>query len=69
MIGPNVIQVIIDRSGNNWKGFPFLFVLCVTASIVIWFFVDVEQGRRDAVNWATSVREKSTVKVVQQVET
>jgi len=69
MIGPNVIQAIIDRSGNNWKGFPFLFVLCVLASIVIWFFVDVEQGRRDAVSWATSVRAKSTSTVVEQVET
>lgn len=37
MIGPNVIQAIIDNSGNNWKGFPFLFALCVSASIVIWF--------------------------------
>lgn len=37
MIGPNVIQAIIDNSGNNWKGFPFLFALCTAASLVIWF--------------------------------
>ena len=37
MIGPNVIQAIIDHTGDNWKGFPFLFALCVAASIVIWF--------------------------------
>ncbi len=37
MIGPNVIQAIIDKSGNNWKGFPFLFALCTSASLVIWF--------------------------------
>ena len=37
MIGPNVIQAIIDNTGDNWKGFPFLFALCTAASIVIWF--------------------------------
>ncbi|KAL1664481.1 autophagy-related protein 22-like protein [Schizophyllum commune] len=56
MIGPNVIQAIIDRSGSNWYGFPFLFALCVCASVVIWFGVDVERGRRDAVAWAEGVR-------------
>jgi hypothetical protein len=58
MIGPNVIQVIIDSSGNNWKGFPFLFGLCVVASLIIWFGVDVPKGRRDAVAWADSQRKK-----------
>ncbi|KZT71532.1 hypothetical protein DAEQUDRAFT_809849 [Daedalea quercina L-15889] len=52
MIGPNVIQAIINNTQNNWKGFPFLFALCTAASLVIWFGVDVEQGRRDAVAWA-----------------
>ncbi len=56
MIGPNVIQAIIDRSGDNWKGFPFLFALCLCASIVIWFGVDVTTGRRDAVAWAEKHR-------------
>jgi hypothetical protein len=57
MIGPNVIQAIIDKSnGNNWKGFPFLFALCAAASIVIWFGVDVEKGRRDAGRWADAKR-------------
>ena len=37
MIGPNVIQAIIDDTGNNWKGFPFLFAICTAASVVIWF--------------------------------
>lgn len=37
MIGPNVIQAIIDKTGDNWKGFPFLFALCAAASLVIWF--------------------------------
>ena len=36
MIGPNVIQAIIDDTGNNWKGFPFLFAMCAAASLVIW---------------------------------
>ncbi|KAK0230189.1 MFS general substrate transporter [Armillaria fumosa] len=52
MIGPNVIQAIIDDTGNNWMGFPFLFALCFCASLVIWFGVDVTKGRRDAVAWA-----------------
>ncbi|KAF7432651.1 hypothetical protein PC9H_004593 [Pleurotus ostreatus] len=56
MIGPNVIQAIIDRSGSNWMGFPFLFALCACASIVIWLFVDVHKGRRDALAWAESMR-------------
>lgn len=56
MIGPNVIQAIIDKSGDNWKGFPFLFALCACASLVIWFGVDVTKGRRDAVAWADAIR-------------
>ncbi|PPQ70377.1 hypothetical protein CVT26_013842 [Gymnopilus dilepis] len=59
MIGPNVIQAIIDRSGSNWMGFPFLFALCASASLVIWFFIDVEKGRRDAVAWAEGIRKKA----------
>jgi MFS-type transporter involved in bile tolerance (Atg22 family) len=55
-IGPTVIQAIIDRSGNNWMGFPFLFALCFSASMVIWFGIDVTKGRRDAVAWADAVR-------------
>lgn len=56
MVGPNVIQAIIDSSGSNWKGFPFLFALCTAASLVIWFFVDVTAGRRDAVAFAEARR-------------
>jgi MFS family permease len=44
IIGPNVIQGIINTTNNNWMGFPFLFVLCLSASIIVWF-VDVEKGR------------------------
>lgn len=43
-------------AGNNWKGFPFLFALCTAASLVIWFGVDVEKGRRDAVSFAAAYR-------------
>ncbi|KAG2357427.1 autophagy-related protein 22-like protein [Suillus spraguei] len=45
MVGPNVIQ-----------GFPFLFALCTTASMVIWFGVDVTKGRREAARWAAEQR-------------
>lgn len=56
VIGPNVIQAIIDATGSNWMGFPFLFALCACASLVIWFGVDVAKGRNDAVAWAQKVR-------------
>ncbi|KAG2063676.1 MFS general substrate transporter [Suillus decipiens] len=60
MVGPNVIQVIIDKTGNNWQGFPFLFALCTTASMVIWFGVDVTKGRREAAKWAAEQRRHTT---------
>ena len=60
MIGPNVIQAIINKSGNNWDGFPFLFLLCTCASLVIWFAVDVPKGRRAAVRWAAKQRGTAT---------
>ena len=56
LIGPNVVQAIIDKSGNNWNGFPFLFSICACGSLVIWFAVDVPKGRRDAVQWAAERR-------------
>jgi len=61
MVGPNVIQAIIDNTGNNWDGFPFLFALCTAASLVIWFGVDVTKGRRDAVGWADETRKNSNI--------
>jgi len=60
MIGPNVIQSIVNRSGNNWLGFPFLFALCTLASLVIWFSVDVEKGRKDAIDWAKAMTLKQS---------
>lgn len=56
IIGPTVIQAIIDKTGSNWQGFPFLFALCTLSSLIIWFAVDVKKGRRDAVRWASSQR-------------
>jgi len=61
MVGPNIIQAIINNAGNNWEGFPFLFALCTAASLVIWFGVDVTKGRRDAVAWADETRKNSNV--------
>ncbi|CAG8016248.1 unnamed protein product [Penicillium olsonii] len=46
IIGPNVIQAIINSTRNNWMGFPFLFAICLGAMVAI-FFVDVEKGRED----------------------
>ncbi|KIJ47952.1 hypothetical protein M422DRAFT_74805 [Sphaerobolus stellatus SS14] len=60
IIGPIVIQAIINRTQNNWQGFPFLFALCTVASLVIWFGVDVQKGRRDALSGWTRELQKST---------
>lgn len=49
IIGPVVIQSIIDNAhGNIWMGFPFTFALATVATLIIWFGVDMEKGRRDA---------------------
>jgi MFS-type transporter involved in bile tolerance (Atg22 family) len=56
IIGPNVIQAIIDRTGNTWQGFPFLFALCSASALIIWLTVDVPKGRRDAERWAAEQR-------------
>ncbi|KAJ8456567.1 hypothetical protein ONZ51_g12045 [Trametes cubensis] len=56
LIGPNIVQAIIDKSGNNWEGFPFLFALSTCASFIIWFGVDVPKGKRDAAAWAEKRR-------------
>lgn len=57
MVGPYVVQAIIDKTHDNWQGFPFLFAICTAASLVIWFGVDVAKGRRDAVRWAAEQRD------------
>lgn len=44
VIGPNVVQAIVNRTNNDRLGFPFLFAVCAAASVMIWF-VDVEKGR------------------------
>ncbi|KAM6496423.1 Autophagy-related protein 22-like protein [Amanita muscaria] len=62
IIGSNVIQVIIDDSGNNWMGFPFILAMCTVASLVIWFGVDVERGRGDAKDWAEEQKTKGRPK-------
>ncbi|KAJ9196966.1 hypothetical protein DTO164E3_4199 [Paecilomyces variotii] len=51
IIGPNVVQAIINDTENNWMGFPFLFAICAAAMIGI-VFVDIEKGREDARKFA-----------------
>ncbi|CAG7945241.1 unnamed protein product [Penicillium nalgiovense] len=46
IIGPNVIQAIINNTHNSWMGFPFLFAICVAAMVTICF-VDIKKGRED----------------------
>ncbi|KAJ5960364.1 uncharacterized protein N7479_007514 [Penicillium vulpinum] len=46
IIGPNVIQAIINNTHNSWMGFPFLFAICAGAMITICF-VDIKKGRED----------------------
>jgi MFS-type transporter involved in bile tolerance (Atg22 family) len=44
-IGPIVSGVIIDRTGNTWKGFPFSLGLTVVGYACICM-VDVEKGKK-----------------------
>lgn len=62
IIGPNVVQTIINSTNNDWMGFPFLFSLCSAASIVIWF-VDIEKGRE---NCRKYVEERKLVRVAKE---
>ncbi|KAL4978215.1 autophagy-related protein 22-like protein [Aspergillus desertorum] len=63
IIGPNVIQAIINDTQNNWMGFPFLFAICAMAMIAI-AFVDVEKGREDGRKFAEAHRRRrATVRV------
>jgi hypothetical protein len=56
VVGPNVIQAIINKTGNIWHGFPFLFASCLTSGLVIWLAVDIPKGRKDAERWAAEQR-------------
>jgi len=56
IVGPTVIQAIIDKTDNTWQGFSFLFAICLVASLVICLAVDVPKGRQDAERWAAEQR-------------
>lgn len=56
LIGPNVCAAIIDRTGNTWHAFIFLFILCLLAAMVIWVWVDMETGRAQAVAFSIEQR-------------
>jgi len=44
VIGPNVIQKIIDDAHGNFRWVFFVIV----GMLIIWFGVDLQKGRRDA---------------------
>ncbi|KAF8261789.1 MFS general substrate transporter [Lactarius quietus] len=56
VVGPNVIQVIIDKNGNNWKAFPVLFAIGVLGCLVLCFGVNMPKGRQAAAQWAAEKR-------------
>ncbi|KAF8261788.1 MFS general substrate transporter [Lactarius quietus] len=56
IIGPNVIQVIIDKKGNNWKAFPVLFAIGAIGCLLLCFGVNVPKGRQAAAQWAAEKR-------------
>ena len=58
IIGPNIIQAIINATNNNWLGFPFLVALCAFAGVVIWF-VDVEKGKENCRNMLNMLKRES----------
>jgi hypothetical protein len=51
IVGLTVIQAIIDKTGNTWQGFSFLFAIYLASSLIIWLAVDEDKGRRDAERW------------------
>ncbi len=56
LIGPNVCSAIINRTGNSWDAFIFLFILCFAAALVITLFVDMDKGRAQAVQFSIDQR-------------
>ncbi|KAI9467370.1 autophagy-related protein 22-like protein [Lactarius psammicola] len=56
IIGPNVIQAIVSKNGNNWKAFPVLSVLTALGCLVAWFGINVPKGRYAAAQWAAEQR-------------
>ena len=50
-----MIQVIINKSGSNWKAFPFLFILNALGLVVL-FGINVPKGRHAAAQWAAEKR-------------
>jgi len=56
ILGPNVIQTVVDKRGNNWKAFPYLFVFTALGCLLVWFGVNVPKGRHAAVQWAAEQR-------------
>lgn len=64
VIGPNVIQAIIDKTGNNWKAFPVLFVIGALGCLLVWFGVNVPKGRYAAAQWAAEKRGTGTGMVI-----
>ncbi|ORY20995.1 MFS general substrate transporter [Naematelia encephala] len=69
LIGPNVCSAIINRTGNSWDAFIFLFILCTCAALVIWVFVDMEKGRAQAVAFSIEQRGLSSDVRATQVTT
>jgi MFS family permease len=56
VVGPNVIQAIIDKNGNIWKAFPVLFATGALGCLVLYFGVNVPKGRQAAAQWAAEKR-------------
>ena len=50
------MQVIINKSGSNWKAFPFSFVLSALGCLVVVFGINLPKGRHAAAKWAAEKR-------------
>lgn len=49
-IGPIISGVIIDRTGNTWKGFPFALGLSIVGWVLI-ALVDVPKAQKESEEW------------------
>ncbi|KAI9447661.1 MFS general substrate transporter [Lactarius indigo] len=56
IIGPNVIQAIVNENGNKWKAFPVMAVLSALGCLVALFGINVPRGRSAAAQWALDQR-------------
>jgi MFS-type transporter involved in bile tolerance (Atg22 family) len=52
-IGPIISGIIIDRTGDTWKGFPFLLAITIVGFGMICY-VNLKKGKEQCEAWVLS---------------